>query len=196
MLNIKELMMVKTIIQIIQGPSDLSHSTNLKVMFNQKEDSITCSCMLYIKKGFLCRHIFYVFNIKEIDIIPSKYILKRWWKDIIHLELLRQTFSNYGNESKMIQDAFITFGSIVNKLAKEEDVLSNFLSNLQEYLSEFNKCGSSMSSCSKYTHMTSLRGASVPNTINFKNPEVNTDKGTGKDSSAINKSQLRRRRSD
>ncbi|CAI9261921.1 unnamed protein product [Lactuca saligna] len=180
MLNIKELMMVKTIIYYPESPSDLSLSTDFKVMFNQKEDSITCSSMFYIQKGFLCRYSFYVYSINEIDIIPSKYILKRWRKDIIPLELLRQTYSNYGKESKMIQDAFITFGSIVNKLAKEEVGLSNFLSNLQEYLSEVNKRGSSMSSCSKYARMTSLRGASVPNTINVKNPEGITNNGREK----------------
>ncbi|XP_023745568.1 uncharacterized protein LOC111893734 [Lactuca sativa] len=87
-------------------------------------------------------------DFKEIDIIPSKYKLRRWRKNIIPPELLIQTFSNSGKESKMIQDAFVTFGSIINKLANEEHGLRNFLSNLQEYLSEVNKCGSSMSSCS------------------------------------------------
>nr|KAJ0216158.1 hypothetical protein LSAT_V11C300137710 [Lactuca sativa] len=62
----------------LESLSDLSPSNYFKVMFNQKEDFITCSCMLYIQQGFICRHIFYVFNIKEIDIIPSNYILRRW----------------------------------------------------------------------------------------------------------------------
>ncbi|XP_023734293.1 protein FAR1-RELATED SEQUENCE 1-like [Lactuca sativa] len=150
-----------------------------KIMFTQKKDSITCSCMLYIQQGFLCRHIFYVFNIKEIDITPSKYILRRWRKDIIPPELFRQTFSNSRKGSKMIQYAFVTFGSTVNKLAKKEEVMSNFLSNLQEYLSEVNKCGPSMPLCSKDARIESLHGSSVPKTINVKNPEGITNKGTG-----------------
>ncbi|KAL4573410.1 hypothetical protein LXL04_020215 [Taraxacum kok-saghyz] len=66
---------------------DLCPNTDFKVVFNETEDSFTCSCMNFIQEGFLCRHIFYVFNIKEIEIIPSKYILRRWRKHIIAPEV-------------------------------------------------------------------------------------------------------------
>ena len=149
-------------------------------MFNETEDSFTCSCMNFIQEGFLCRHIFYVFNIKEIEIIPSKYILRRWRKDIIAPEVLLQKFSNTGEEGKLVKDAFAIFISIVNKLGREENGLKNFISNLEDMHEVLNERGKSKSSCSKESRMASLRGASIPESIEVQNPEGIRNKGTGK----------------
>ncbi|KAL4567701.1 hypothetical protein LXL04_023293 [Taraxacum kok-saghyz] len=136
--------------------------------------------MNFIHEGFFCRHIFYVFNIKEIDIIPSKYILWRWRKDIIATEALVQKFSNTGEEGKLVKDAFAIFISIVNKLGREKNGLKNFISNLEDMHEVLNERGKSKASYNKESRMASLRGASVPEHIEIQNPEGIRNKGTGK----------------
>ena len=137
--------------------------------------------MHFIQEGFLCRHIFYVLKIKDIEIIPSKYILRRWRKDIIATKVLRKRFSNIGEESKLVKDAFSLFISIVNKLGHEEDGLKNLVSKLEDFNNVLkDRVPSKQFTCSKESRMASLRGASLPETVEVQNPKEVANKGTGK----------------
>ncbi|XP_076903992.1 protein FAR1-RELATED SEQUENCE 5-like [Bidens hawaiensis] len=49
------------------------------VGFYQLTDTtVSCSCMLYTRIGYLCRHVFSVFRMENIDKIPDHYISKHW----------------------------------------------------------------------------------------------------------------------
>ncbi|PUZ38169.1 hypothetical protein GQ55_9G175600 [Panicum hallii var. hallii] len=50
------------------------------VVFNIENMTITCSCRKYESIGILCNHALKVFNIKDVFILPSEYILNRWTK--------------------------------------------------------------------------------------------------------------------
>lgn len=49
-------------------------------MFSSVDMSISCSCRKFESIGLLCRHAIRVFNINEVFILPSRYILQRWTK--------------------------------------------------------------------------------------------------------------------
>jgi hypothetical protein len=42
---------------------------------------ITCSCRKFERMGILCSHALKAFSLQNVDMIPEKYILKRWTKD-------------------------------------------------------------------------------------------------------------------
>ncbi|KAH7676667.1 FHY3/FAR1 family protein [Dioscorea alata] len=52
------------------------------VYTNVEEFDIKCSCRLFKFKGIICRHICKVLIEKNVQDIPSRYILPRWRKDI------------------------------------------------------------------------------------------------------------------
>ncbi|XP_057790235.1 protein FAR1-RELATED SEQUENCE 5-like [Salvia miltiorrhiza] len=50
------------------------------VRYVKHEDYLSCSCKLFIRKGILCRHIFFVIRNNDMKKIPEKYICSRWCK--------------------------------------------------------------------------------------------------------------------
>lgn len=50
------------------------------VKFNCLEVKVTCSCKKYESTGILCSHALKVLDVRNVDRIPSHYILKRWTK--------------------------------------------------------------------------------------------------------------------
>ncbi|XP_021671692.1 protein FAR1-RELATED SEQUENCE 5 isoform X2 [Hevea brasiliensis] len=56
-------------------------SREYTVTFNPSDDTVICSCRKFENVGFLCGHALKVLDQKNIKVLPSKYILKRWTKD-------------------------------------------------------------------------------------------------------------------
>ncbi|CAH1421308.1 unnamed protein product [Lactuca virosa] len=129
-------------------------NTHYKVVFSRRGDSISisCSCMLFVQEGLLCRHMFFILNMKEYDEIPSKFILRRWGKDIIADGLLRKKTNN-------------------------EDELAKYIKQPQEVDSGIPLCTSSRASSNRSVHIEKIIGAAVPDVINFHNPEGIRNKG-------------------
>ncbi|KAL2929819.1 Protein FAR1-RELATED SEQUENCE 5 [Bienertia sinuspersici] len=42
-----------------------------------------CSCKLFEFRGILCRHIIKIIEFEDVNVIPERYILSRWKKDIV-----------------------------------------------------------------------------------------------------------------
>ena len=55
---------------------------SFKVALNENDQEVMCNCKLFEFKGILCRHAISVLIHRRIYTIPSKYILRRWRKDI------------------------------------------------------------------------------------------------------------------
>ncbi|XP_058068468.1 protein FAR1-RELATED SEQUENCE 5-like [Magnolia sinica] len=51
------------------------------VKFDVTEERASCSCKMFEYAGILCRHVLRVFSMKNITLLPSCYILKRWTKN-------------------------------------------------------------------------------------------------------------------
>ncbi|XP_010935481.1 protein FAR1-RELATED SEQUENCE 5 [Elaeis guineensis] len=50
------------------------------VIFRREDNVANCSCHFFESDGILCRHALTIFKIKQIFIIPDRYILRRWTK--------------------------------------------------------------------------------------------------------------------
>ncbi|XP_022007403.1 uncharacterized protein LOC110906602 [Helianthus annuus] len=60
-----------------------------QVMYNTVDQSASCSCRNFTRIGYLCRHVFCVYRLKNVERIPPQYINDRWRRDA----LPKQVFS-------------------------------------------------------------------------------------------------------
>nr|KAJ0223991.1 hypothetical protein LSAT_V11C200052790 [Lactuca sativa] len=142
-------------------------NTRYKVVFSRRSDSIsiTCNYMLFVQEGLLCRHMFFILNMKEYDEIPSNFILRRWGKDIIANGLLRKKYSYPHKGSKnecLIQDAYAILRLSINKIVNNEDELAKYITQLQEVDSGISLCTSPRASSSRSVHIEKIIRAAVP----------------------------------
>ncbi|KAH6780106.1 hypothetical protein C2S52_011343 [Perilla frutescens var. hirtella] len=60
--------------------SPLSDRT-MCVSFNKETHDISCTCRMWESKGVFCRHIFKVLYLMNVEVIPERYILRRWMRE-------------------------------------------------------------------------------------------------------------------
>lgn len=51
------------------------------ISFNSSEKAVACNCMKFEFMGVLCSHALKVLDYRNIKMLPSQYILKRWTRD-------------------------------------------------------------------------------------------------------------------
>lgn len=51
------------------------------VIYSSQDDSVSCSCMKFQSVGILCSHALKVLDYRNVKIVPSQYILKRWTRE-------------------------------------------------------------------------------------------------------------------
>ncbi|XP_035837599.1 uncharacterized protein LOC110892265 [Helianthus annuus] len=73
--------------------SDVVNDFTVKV--DPEEDTTTCSCNLWCRIGYLCRHIFCVFRQTKVDEIPLKYVVSHWGRHVLPKSVFRVEF-RYG----------------------------------------------------------------------------------------------------
>ncbi|XVF12447.1 hypothetical protein REPUB_Repub08aG0119200 [Reevesia pubescens] len=56
-------------------------SQECTVTFDSSDETVICSCMKFEYVGFLCSHALRVLDHRNIKVVPSRYILRRWTKD-------------------------------------------------------------------------------------------------------------------
>ncbi|GKE69169.1 hypothetical protein Tco_1527241 [Tanacetum coccineum] len=61
-----------------------------------------CTCRHFLRYRFLCRRVFCVLKNRDIQVIPKKYILRRWRRGIIPPALRRNT-NRYGEKNGTIE---------------------------------------------------------------------------------------------
>lgn len=44
---------------------------------------VECDCNLFTRNGFLCRHSFKVLINENVDVIPERYVLRRWMRCLV-----------------------------------------------------------------------------------------------------------------
>ncbi|KAF5442254.1 hypothetical protein F2P56_034934 [Juglans regia] len=52
------------------------------VYYNEEECDIKCTCALFEIRDIICRHVFKVCQIKKIHVLPERYVLDQWMKDL------------------------------------------------------------------------------------------------------------------
>ncbi|XP_014506304.1 protein FAR-RED IMPAIRED RESPONSE 1-like [Vigna radiata var. radiata] len=72
------------------------------VQFDPVLKEITCSCLLFEFRGIICRHSLLVLGQEDVHNVPSKYVLRRWSKNIRRKHtLIRAAYSSLQHDPKM-----------------------------------------------------------------------------------------------
>ncbi|XP_076932570.1 protein FAR1-RELATED SEQUENCE 5-like [Bidens hawaiensis] len=92
------------------------------VCHNPNDDTFSFSCKGFTRIGYMCRHIFKVFQIELIDEIPEKYIPKRWRSDVLPSSLFKIE-SRYGvpvDERSKLRQQFLSLANHCADRAREQ----------------------------------------------------------------------------
>ncbi|KAK1434063.1 hypothetical protein QVD17_10981 [Tagetes erecta] len=65
-------------------------TTEFEVIIDLEDHTMVCSCMNFVRIGYLCRHIFCVLKHLPVNEIPDRYVLRRWKRDAVPADLLRK----------------------------------------------------------------------------------------------------------
>ncbi|XP_026440583.1 protein FAR-RED IMPAIRED RESPONSE 1-like [Papaver somniferum] len=55
---------------------------NFDVIFHSKDCEVACSCQNFSFRGILCRHAISILTRQGIELLPEKYIVRRWRRDV------------------------------------------------------------------------------------------------------------------
>ncbi|GJV39522.1 FAR1 DNA binding domain-containing protein [Tanacetum coccineum] len=112
-----------------------SRYIHMKVVFNKKAGSFTCSCGHYNRHGFLCRHVFCVFRIYGIHKIPDVYLNRRWTKNVLPAHLLDKRH-RYGpcieETDTLASQVHQNIEECIGLFRNDTDKLSELLSTVQD----------------------------------------------------------------
>ncbi|GJX41881.1 FAR1-related sequence 5-like protein [Tanacetum coccineum] len=110
-----------------------------KVLRSLEDGSVQCTCRHFLRYEFLCRHVFCVLKNRDIEMIPEKYILRRWTRDIIP-PALRRNPNRYGEKNETIEKLTNEANFVVDEclflLSKDEDKLAKFVEQLKNIKNE------------------------------------------------------------
>lgn len=156
---------------------------SIKVLRNQEDGSVVCSCQLYVRVGILCRHVFCVFKNANIEVIPSQYILRRWTKNLIPAAL-RNKRNRYGEKNEIVENYANEASSIVDHcihmLSKDEVRLSSFVEKLRLLKIDVEADCPNPPSKNKADNLEELVGVTKPAEKTINNPALGNPKGRKK----------------
>nr|KAJ0219584.1 hypothetical protein LSAT_V11C300142720 [Lactuca sativa] len=156
---------------------------DFEVEFNREDLTVKCSCMLFERFGIFCRHIFCILKIYDIQEIPSRYILKRWKRDIIPTTVLKRTFrygDSSGNVEKVEYKAFSMLDQCLSSLSNDDKKLEEFMQKLEVFMTDIGEQGSDKLPVTKEAHIDKLYGATMnPEVVDVENPPMVKNKGSG-----------------
>ncbi|GKB60760.1 FAR1-related sequence 5-like protein [Tanacetum coccineum] len=105
-----------------------------KVLRSLEDGSVECTCRHFLRYCFLCRHAFCVLKNRDIEVIPEKYILRQWRRDIIP-PALRRNKNRYGEKNETIEKLTNEANFVVDEclflLGKDEGMLAKFVEQLK-----------------------------------------------------------------
>jgi hypothetical protein len=100
---------------------------------------VVCSCRNFARYGFRCRHIFFVFKNRDINVIPKQYILRRWTRDIIPPELRRKR-NRYGEKNveveRLTNEATYVVDDCLFRLSNNVEKMGEFVEKLKTLKTE------------------------------------------------------------
>nr|GEW97085.1 zinc finger, SWIM-type [Tanacetum cinerariifolium] len=110
-----------------------------KVVRNHEDGSVECTCRHFLGYGFLCRHVFCVLKNCNIEVIPERYILRHWRRNLIP-PALRKNTNRYGEKDKAIEKLTNEANFVVDEclflLRKDEEQLKQFVEKLENVKKE------------------------------------------------------------
>ncbi|XP_019157186.1 PREDICTED: protein FAR1-RELATED SEQUENCE 5-like [Ipomoea nil] len=140
----------------------------------------SCSCKLFQRIGLVCRHMFLVFRVAELETLPSKYIMKRWCKHLTCGECSAETSTSGRPASGAIQ-LWAEINACVGLVGNSTEREARMVEVLKGLIMEFANDGGTMDPITgNRAAIQALCGVQPPQIITIKAPAQAKNKGTGK----------------
>ncbi|XP_074266029.1 uncharacterized protein LOC141588488 [Silene latifolia] len=154
------------------------------VAFNPSTFDATCSCKLFERKGYICKHIIWILSGKGIKKIPDKYLLSRWTKNTKKMPLydahgqLLDDFTSSDVTKLQISTVWSEFYSTLTLL---KSLPENHINELTSLLKTFRQNFKSIfEKLTKHQELEMLLGVKSSSEVRILPPVQSKNKGTGK----------------
>lgn len=108
-----------------------------EVVFSPSTNDVSCSCKLFTRVGYLCRHYFYCLGLWGVDEIPHQFLLKRWMRNADRFCKLKfSSETEISSDGQIIRD---TSNKIWREYQASFDNVSSNVNGLRYLLDEM-KC--------------------------------------------------------
>ncbi|KVH93688.1 Zinc finger, SWIM-type [Cynara cardunculus var. scolymus] len=124
----------KMIYSITHKNKNFEVKATYKVVHDVRDESFDCNCNHFVHNGMLCRHAFKVMLNSEVQSIPEKYILPRWRRELVPVELLpaRVRYGEMDDEKQaLINQAISMFDLIIGCVRNDKGSLTKFVEQLE-----------------------------------------------------------------
>ncbi|KAK0588690.1 hypothetical protein LWI29_004208 [Acer saccharum] len=135
---------------------DFEKKEDFAVVFERRNETVSCLCKLFEYNGFLCRHAMSVLQSCGVFQIPKHYILKRWSKDAKDGHTTTLVLKETDPKKQRFEDLF----EKANKLVEEGSVSDQSYKVANRALEE------ALKKCTSMNH--SLTGVKEPNCASHK----------------------------
>ncbi|XP_035843756.1 protein FAR1-RELATED SEQUENCE 5-like [Helianthus annuus] len=155
-----------------------------QVTYNTVDQSASCSCRNFTRIGYLCRHVFCVYRLKNVERIPPQYINDRWRRDALPKQVFSIS-SRYGVNphapSVMRNEILDLVTECVDVARTDEDALAKLVDQLRDFkINVLSKQPlSTTQNESNECQMEEIVGQPINIPVEVANPEVARNKGCG-----------------
>nr|GFA46360.1 hypothetical protein [Tanacetum cinerariifolium] len=136
--------------------------------------------MNFVRFGFLRRHIFCVLKGNGLEVVPDKYILKRWTRDLLppHIRRKKHMFGFKGGRyMECLATVYSAVEYCLNLLAKDEEKLIEFVEKVKRLKIEVEEANPNSKQLSKREMFNLILGVEKSEVNTVKNPEPYSNKG-------------------
>ncbi|XP_076929378.1 protein FAR1-RELATED SEQUENCE 5-like [Bidens hawaiensis] len=160
-----------------------SSNSQFKVFHNPNDDMFSCSYKGFTRIGYLCKHIFKVFQIELIDEIPETHIPRRWRSDVLPSSLFKIE-SRYGapvDERSKVRQQFLPLANHCADRARGNiDLLQTLVDQMQQMKNNiWDKIPIEPSCNSNTSIIEDLVGYKIPEKVTITPPTRIRNKGSG-----------------
>lgn len=162
-----------------------SSSRLREVVYNVSDHNADCSCKMFQSGGIPCRHILCVVKGKNLNEIPSKFIVNRWTKFANRkpiFDMAGNVLENCSESKKdgmLISDVWVKLFRCVEKAGNDKEKLLIVLdgaANMEKQLDDFD--GSSKQN--RTDDLQNFMGSNIPDEVEILPPQYANTKGSGK----------------
>nr|XP_017217048.1 PREDICTED: protein FAR-RED IMPAIRED RESPONSE 1-like [Daucus carota subsp. sativus] len=173
---------LKTI--VIKDPDD--HLNKFEVSLDLETHDISCSCKLFIRVGYLCRHAFFCLGINGINIIPRQYVINRWLKKAVDrfstLELgeIPDPVSGDDSRRKKVQECWFLFQSCVSEASNDVGKIKLLYEKLKVFSDEIKISLGGSGKRLDQEYVENLMGSKIVQEVTVLPPNQSNNKGSRK----------------
>ncbi|KAH9752432.1 protein FAR1-RELATED SEQUENCE [Citrus sinensis] len=121
--------------------------TFFEVYCDKENGEIHCSCSRFQFRGILCRHAIMIMIRNDMEVLPEKFILRRWRKDVWRCHSKVKTsheLHSFTDEQKRYEKMCVSFAEVANVAAKDVEscnLVLNWIEKVRIDLPETIQCG-------------------------------------------------------